>query len=115
MSRRRWPRPQIRVDDDDRAVDVEDPQGLDLARFVVATAEIRTSAASQLRNAISLWISHVPIHNVGAVRQHGGGGALERLADVAVDGDVRRGGHVGPSLLLTERGDEAVEGVTGPG
>ena len=34
------PAPQIRVDDDDRAVDVEDQQGLDLARFVVFTDAI---------------------------------------------------------------------------
>ena len=110
--RRRCPRPQIRVDDDDRAVDVEDHQGLELARFVVVPADIRivfVQPASQ-SDALSLWISHVPLQNVGAVRQHGGGGALERLAGVAVDGDVRWGGHVGPSVLLTERGDEAVEG-----
>ena len=51
-----------------------------------------------------------PFRTLGQSDMHGGGGALECLAGVAVDGDVRWGGHVGPSVLLTERGDEAVEG-----
>ena len=37
----------------------------------------------------------VPSVHDGAVRHVGGGGALECFAGVAVDGDVRRGGHVG--------------------
>ena len=104
--------PTVRVDDDDRAVDVEDPQGLDLARFVERTRRNlnRLRSPSFGSRQPYVWKSHVPIQNVGAVRDHGGCGALERFAGVAVDGDVRWGGHVGPSLLLTERGDEAVEG-----
>ena len=50
----------------------------------------------------------------GAVRHVDGGGALECFADVAVDGDVRRGGHVGPALLLDKRSYETVDGVHRP-
>ena len=50
----------------------------------------------------------------GAARHVGGGCALEGFADVAVDGDVRRGGHLGPSLLLRERSYESVDGVHRP-
>ena len=39
VSPRRWLRPRARADDDDRAVEVEDPQGLDLARFVIGPPE----------------------------------------------------------------------------
>ena len=51
---------------------------------------------------------------LGAVGQVGGRRALEHFAGVAGDGDVQRGGHLGPSLLLAERSDEAGEGCHWP-